>query len=172
MFSVVHAKNRPHQVWQGMITEVTANISAAQIEMMIAPSDRNVNEYKINIDGRSWMTVETYPTLSLLFPPLHLTGIGEGWLKAGRAKREAIMVQCAAYLRLQERSTQKYAWQGIISAKKKNKNKNYQEKITYLISSASIGSIGYAMAWKGCTLGRSDIWKRKIALTLRSQHNW
>lgn len=32
----------------------------------------------------------------------------------------------------------------------------------YLISSASIGSMGYAIAWKGCTLGRTDIWDKGI----------
>ena len=32
----------------------------------------------------------------------------------------------------------------------------------YLISSASIGSMGYAIAWKGCTLGRTDIWDEWI----------
>lgn len=30
MFSVVHAKNRSHKMWQGVITEVTAHIAAGQ----------------------------------------------------------------------------------------------------------------------------------------------
>lgn len=44
----------------------------------------------------------TYPTLNLRSPPSCLMGIGAGWLKEGRAKREAIIEQCDAYLRLQE----------------------------------------------------------------------
>lgn len=47
--------------------------------------------------------MKTYPTLSLSYPPSHFTGIGEGWLNGGSAKREATMEQCAAYLQLQER---------------------------------------------------------------------
>jgi hypothetical protein len=35
----------------------------------------------------------------------------------------------------------------------------YQEK-PHLISSARVESIGYAIAWNGCTLGREDIWNK------------
>lgn len=36
------------------------------------------------------------------------------------------------------------------------------EKKPHLISSARVGSIGNAMAWNGCTLGRRDIWKKTL----------
>ena len=45
--------------------------------------------------------IRTYPTRSLSYPPSRLIGTGAGWLNGGRAKRDAIKVECAAYLRLQ-----------------------------------------------------------------------
>lgn len=44
---------------------------------------------------------QKYPILSLPLPPSLFTGTGLGWLKGGRAYRDAIKEQCAAYFRLQ-----------------------------------------------------------------------
>lgn len=81
----------------------------------------------------------TYPTLNLRSPPSCLIGIGAGWLKGGRANRDAIIEQCDAYLRL-HRECKTLEEKGL-SSKLQLLFTMIREQ-SYLISSASIGSIG------------------------------
>jgi len=60
--------------------------------------------------GSSATKTMTYPSLSLSYPPSRLIGIGAGWVNAGRAKRDAITEQCAAYLRLQRKGRTYYMY--------------------------------------------------------------